>query len=97
MRLLISHAAIDSYFRQKGADNQDGKADANLRERIASLQERGEIASEVDINRLYAAVLHVSFSVNFFGVMVSSRPNQEIDALFRNYAKALANSLPVQA
>ena len=96
VRLLISRAAIDSDFRQKGAENLDGKADANFRERVASLQERGEVASEVDIDLLFAAVLHVSFSVNFFGAMVGGRPEQEIDALFRNYAKALANSLPVQ-
>lgn len=96
VRLLISRAAIDADFRQKGAENLDGKADANFRERVASLQERGEVASEVDIDLLFAAVLHVSFSVNFFGAMVGGRPEQEIDALFRNYAKALANSLPVQ-
>ena len=97
VRLLISRAAIDAEFRKKGAENLDGKADANFRERVAHLQRRGEIGSEVDIDMLYAAVMHVSFSVNFFGAMVGGRPNEEIDALFRNYAEALAICLPTKA
>ena len=97
VRLLTSRAAIDADFRKKGAEDLDGKADANFRERVANLQERGVVASEVDIDLLFAAVMRVSFSVNFFGAMVGGRPEKEIDALFRNYSEALAGSLPIQS
>ncbi len=97
VRLLISRAAIDADFRNKGAENLDGKADANFRERVANLQKRSVVASDVDIDLLFAAVMHVSFSVNFFGAMVGGRPHEEIDALFRNYADALAISLPTKS
>ena len=97
VRLLISRAAIDAGFRKKGAENLDGKADENFRDRMANLQIRGVVASEVDIDMLFAAVMHASFSVNFFGAMVGGRPSEEIDALFRNYAEALAVSSPTKA
>lgn len=96
VRLLISRAAIDSEFRRKGTENLDGKADANFRERVAELQGRGAVASDVDVDLLFASVMHVSFSVNFFGAMVGGRPEAEIDTLFRNYSEALAKSLPVK-
>lgn len=94
VRLLVSRAAIDAEYRKTGAENLDGKADANFRERVAGLQQRGAVASEVDIDLLFAAVMHVSFSVNFFGAMIGGRPESEIDALFRSFADALARSLP---
>ncbi|QBF33356.1 TetR/AcrR family transcriptional regulator [Thalassococcus sp. S3] len=96
VRLLISRAAIDADFRKKGAENLDGKADANFRERVADLQARGAVGSEVDIDLLFAAVMYASFSVNFFGAMVGARPDQEIDALFGNYADALSKSPPLR-
>ncbi|MEM8975823.1 MAG: helix-turn-helix domain-containing protein [Pseudomonadota bacterium] len=96
VRLLISRAAIDAKFRKKGAANLDGKADANFRQRVAGLQERGIVSSDMDIDMLFAAVMHVSFSVNFFGAMVGDRPDAEIDALFRGFANALAKGLPVE-
>lgn len=96
VRLLISRAAIDADFRKKGAENLDGKADANFRERVAGLQARGAVATDVDIDLLFAAVMHVSFSVNFFGAMMGGRPEAEIDKLFHGFADALAKGLPVQ-
>ncbi|MEM9010904.1 MAG: helix-turn-helix domain-containing protein [Pseudomonadota bacterium] len=96
VRLLVSRAAIDAEYRKKGAENLDGKADANFRERVARLQQRGMVASDVNIDLLFSAVMHVSFSVIFFGAMVAGRPEAEIDALFRNFADALAKSPPVQ-
>lgn len=96
VRLLVSRAAIDSDFRKKGAENLDGKADANFRERVAGLQERGKVAAEMNIDLLFSAVMHVSISVNFFGAMIGGRPEAEIDALFQNFANVLAKGLPVQ-
>ncbi|MEX0371136.1 MAG: TetR/AcrR family transcriptional regulator [Tateyamaria sp.] len=97
VRLLVSRAAIDAEFRKKGAENLDGKADANFRERVAALQRLGAVAPEVDINILFSAVMYISFSVNFFGAMVGGRPDDEIDALFEGFANALAEGLPLQA
>ena len=94
IRLIISRSAIDAEFRKKGAENLDGKADANFRERIARLQDRGAVSPDMDIDLLFAAVMHVSFSVNFFGVMIGNRPQTEIDALFRGFATVLAKGLP---
>ena len=94
IRLIISRSAIDAEFRKKGAENLDGKADANLRERVARLQDRGAVPSDMDIDLLFAAVMHVSFSVNFFGAMIGDRPKAEIDALFKGFATALAKGLP---
>lgn len=96
VRLLISRAAIDADFRMKGAENLDGKADANFRERVAGLQRQGVVAADVDIDLLFSAVMHVSFSVNFFGAMVGGRPDAEIDALFQGFANVLANGLRIQ-
>lgn len=95
VRLLISRAAIDADFRKKGAENLDGKADANFRDRVVGLQERGKVAAELDVDLLFSAVMHVSFSVNFFGAMIGGRPEAEIDALFQSFADALAKGLPV--
>ncbi|MEM6342094.1 MAG: helix-turn-helix domain-containing protein [Pseudomonadota bacterium] len=94
IRLIISRSAIDAEFRKKGAENLDGKADANFRERVARLQDRGAVPPDMDIDLLFAAVMHVSFSVNFFGAMIGDRPKAEIDALFKGFATALAKGLP---
>ena len=94
IRLIISRSAIDAEFRKKGAENLDGKADANFRERIESLQDRGAVSPDMDIDLLFAAVMHVSFSVNFFGAMIGERPQTEIDALFKGFAAVLAKGLP---
>lgn len=94
IRLIVSRSAIDAAFRGKSAGNLDGKADANFRERVARLQARGVVAPDMDVDLLFAAVMHVSFSVNFFGAIIGNRPTAEIDALFRGYAAALAKGLP---
>lgn len=95
IRLIISRSAIDAQFRERGAENMDGKADRNFRERVARLQDRGKVSPDIDIDLLFAAVMHVSFSVNFFGAMIGGRPVPEIDALFKGFAKALAHGVPV--
>lgn len=95
VRLIVSRSAIDAEFRKKGAENLDGKADRNFRDRVARLLERGAVAPDVDIDMLFAAVQHVSFSVNFFGAMIGGRPDTEIDALFQGFSRALAEGLPV--
>ncbi|WP_179379808.1 TetR/AcrR family transcriptional regulator [Jannaschia marina] len=94
VRLIVSRAAIDAAFRQQGAAHMDGKADRNFRERVQRLQAAGRVAGDVDIDLLFAAVMHVSFSVNFFGAMIGNRPASEVDALFRGFAAALARGLP---
>lgn len=95
IRLIISRSAIDATFRKRGAEHMDGKADRNFRERVTQLQHRGEVSQDMDIDLLFAAVMHVAFSVNFFGAMIGGRPAAEIDALFRGFAKALARGVPV--
>lgn len=97
VRLLIGRSAIDAEFRRKGRENMDGRADANFRARIVGLKRRGVVSEDVDIDLLFASVMYVSFSVNYFGAMVGNRPKTEIDALFRNYAEALSASLPIEA
>lgn len=97
VRLLIGRSAIDADFRRKGRENMDGKADANFRERIVGLQTRGALIADVDIDLLFASVMYVSFSVNYFAAIVGNRPQAEIDALFLNYAEALSKSLPIKA
>ncbi len=94
IRLIISRSAIDEEFRKRGAEHLDGKADANFRERVTRLQDRGTVSPDMDVDMLFAAVMHVSFSVNFFGVMIGGRPDAEVDALFKGFAKALAQGLP---
>lgn len=95
VRLIISRAAIDKRFSEGSADHLDGKADANFRQRVMTLQDSGKVPLDMNIDLLFAAVMHVSFSVNFFGAMIASRPEAEIDALFRGFANALAQGLPV--
>ncbi len=94
IRLLISRSAIDAQFRERGAEHMDGKADRNFRDRVTRLQDRGQVSPDMDIDLLFAAVMHVSFSVNFFGAIVGGRPDWEIDALFKGFANALAEGLP---
>lgn len=94
IRLIISRAAIDAEFRKRGAAHMDGKADRNFRDRIRRLQDSGTVSQDLEIDLLFAAVMHVSFSVNFFGAMIGQRPDSEIDALFAGFAKALAQGVP---
>ena len=94
IRLIISRSAIDARFRERGARHMDGRADRNFRERVAGLQDRGKVSPDMNVDLLFAAVMHVSFSVNFFGAMLGRRPDAEIDALFKGFAKALAQGLP---
>ncbi|MEN0001896.1 MAG: hypothetical protein AAF940_13530, partial [Pseudomonadota bacterium] len=94
-RLVISRSAIDAKFRERGAVHMDGKADANFRARVTKLQDNGKLAHDIDIDLLFASVMHISFSVNFFGAIIGKRPAAEIDTLFKGFAKALANGLPV--
>ncbi len=96
VRLIISRAAIDAAFRKRGAVHMDGKADRNFRERVRRLQDNGEVAPDFDIDLLFSAVMHVSFSVNFFGAIIGGRPDAEIDALFKGFATVLAEGLPVR-
>lgn len=95
IRLIISRSAIDAQFRKRGAEHLDGKADANFRERVTRLQDRGQLPSGMDIDLIFAGVMYISFSVNFFGVMIGGRPEGEIDALFKGFATALSQGLPV--
>lgn len=94
IRLLVSRAAIDEAYRGQSMHNMDGKADANFRARIEALQDKGAVSTAIDIDLLFAAVLHFSFSVNFFGSMIADRPRDEIDALFRAFSDALASGFP---
>ena len=94
VRLIISRAAIDAAFRERGAAHMDGKADKNFRSRVRCLQDGGKVSPDIDIDLLFAAVMHVSFSVNFFGAIIGNRPKSEIDALFRGFATALEQGLP---
>ncbi len=96
IRLIISRSAIDAHFRERVVDHMDGKADRNFRERVTRLQDRGKVSPDTDIDLLFAAVMHVSFSVNFFGAMIGGRPDSEIDLLFKGFAEALALGLPVR-
>lgn len=96
IRLIISRSAIDADFRQRSAAHMDGMADRNFRERVTRLQDRGKVAPDMDIDLLFAAVMYVSFSVNFFGAMIGGRPHAEIDTLFGGFAKALAQGLPLR-
>lgn len=96
VRLLVSRSAIDAEYRRKGTKNLDGKADKNFRDRVVRLQERGVVAENVDVDLLFSAVMHVSFSVNFFGAIIGGRPDSEIDALFQGFANAMANGLPIR-
>lgn len=95
IRLIIGRSAIDAKFRQRSAEHMDGKADRNFRKRVTTLQDRGKVSPDIDIDLLFAAVMHVSFSVNFFGAMIGGRPDSEIDLLFKGFANALALGLPV--
>lgn len=95
IRLVISRTSIDEKFRERGAAHMDGKADANFRERVTNLQNDGKVTGDVDIDLLFSSVMHVSFSVNFFGAIIGKRPAAEVDTLFKGFAKALANGLPV--
>ncbi|MEX3015924.1 TetR/AcrR family transcriptional regulator [Gymnodinialimonas hymeniacidonis] len=90
IRLIISRAAIDSTFRAGGAVHMDGKADQNFRDRVRHLQDSGHVSSGVDIDLLFAAVMNMSFSVNFFGTMIANRPPDETDRLFKSVARALS-------
>lgn len=90
IRLIISRSAIDAGFRARGAAHLDGKADRNFHDRVRLLQSRGQVAQSVNIDLLFAAVMHLSFSVNFFGAMIGQRPAAEIDTLFKTVASALA-------
>ncbi|WP_299610356.1 hypothetical protein [uncultured Tateyamaria sp.] len=96
VRLIISRAAIDAAFREGSATHIDGKADQNFRARVRRLQDDGRVSADVDVDLLFTAVVHVSFSVNFFGAMIGARPRSEIEALFHGFAKALSEGVPVQ-
>lgn len=96
VRLIISRAAIDAEFRKTGGAHLDGQVDGNFRSRIKLLRDAGKVSPEMDIELLFAAIMHVSFSVNFFGAMIGARTDSEIDALFNVFAAALAQGLPVR-
>ncbi|WP_394199171.1 TetR/AcrR family transcriptional regulator [Litoreibacter albidus] len=96
VRLIVSRAAIDAEFRKTGGAHLDGQVDGNFRSRIKLLQDAGKVSPDMDIDLLFAAIMHVSFSVNFFGAMIGCRPESEIDALFNGFAAALAQGLPVR-
>lgn len=96
VRLIVSRAAIDAEFREKGRVHSDGLADENFRIRVRRLQDNGKVSPDINIDLLFAGVMHVSFSVNFFGAIVAGRPDTEIDALFHGFAAALAQGFPVR-
>jgi len=96
VRLIVSRAAIDGEFREKGRVHSDGLADENFRIRVGRLQNNGKVSPDINIDLLFAGVMHVSFSVNFFGAIVAGRPDTEIDALFHGFAAALAQGFPVR-
>lgn len=96
VRLIVSRAAIDAEFREKGRVHSDGLADENFRIRVRQLQDNGKVSPDINIDLLFAGVMHVSFSVNFFGAIVAGRPDTEIDALFHGFAAALAQGFPVR-
>jgi AcrR family transcriptional regulator len=96
VRLIVSRAAIDGEFREKGRVHSDGLADENFRIRVGRLQDNGKVSPDINIDLLFAGVMHVSFSVNFFGAIVAGRPDTEIDALFHGFAAALAQGFPVR-
>ncbi|ASP20383.1 HTH-type transcriptional repressor AcnR [Antarctobacter heliothermus] len=96
VRLIVSRAAIDAEFREKGRVHSDGLADENFRIRVGRLQDNGKVSPDINIDLLFAGVMHVSFSVNFFGAIVAGRPDTEIDALFHGFAAALAQGFPVR-
>jgi AcrR family transcriptional regulator len=96
VRLIVSRAAIDAEFREKGRVHSDGLADENFRIRVRRLQDNGKVSPDINIDLLFAGVMHVSFSVNFFGAIVAGRPDTEIDALFHGFAAALAQGFTVR-
>ncbi|WP_417270987.1 MULTISPECIES: TetR/AcrR family transcriptional regulator [Alphaproteobacteria] len=96
VRLIVSRAAIDTEFRKTAGAHLDGQVDANFHSRIRLLQDAGKVSPDKDIDLLFAAIMHVSFSVNFFGAMIGERSEPEIDALFKGFAAALAQGLPVR-
>ncbi|MBU2983406.1 TetR family transcriptional regulator [Lentibacter algarum] len=96
VRLIVSRAAIDAEFRNMGGVHIDGLADQNFRARVRRLQDSGNVSSDMDVDLLFTGVMHVSFSVNFFGAIVVGRPDTEIDALFYGFAAALAQGFPVR-
>ncbi len=95
VRLIVSRVAIDPAFRAQALAGMDGEADANFRARIVTLQARGAVPATTQVNLLFAAVTHFSFSVNFFGAMGEWRSDAEIDALFRSFAEAMGQGLPL--
>ncbi|WP_405405244.1 TetR/AcrR family transcriptional regulator [Paracoccus sp. Ld10] len=96
VRLIVSRAAIDAEFREKGRVHSDGLADENFRIRVERLQDNGKVSPDINIDLLFAGVMHVSFSVNFFSAIVAKRPDTEIDALFHGFAAVLAQGFPVR-
>jgi AcrR family transcriptional regulator len=95
VRLIVSRAAIDPGYRERTMHSMDARADANFRVRIDDLRKRGAVPDGTDVDLLFAAVVHFSFSVNFFGAMIGWRTDAEIDALFRAFSDAVGRGLPV--
>ncbi|MBU2866619.1 hypothetical protein [Pacificibacter marinus] len=66
VRLIVGRAAIVASYSEKGVAQMDGKANCNFCIRVKRLQDNGMVSWNADIDRLFAAVQHVSFSVIFF-------------------------------
>lgn len=93
-RILISRVATDHVFRDKVMDMLMTGADQNMLARLERLKLVGQIPPDEDIEQVFTAISHFSFSANFLGhaIMVRSRRATlvDFDAFARTYSNGIS-------
>ena len=89
VRLMVSRITIDDAFRRHAIDSFSTRADENFRARIEALQAACAVSQGTDIDTLFTTVSFFSFSTNLFGALIQDRSDEEIDALFSEFATVM--------
>lgn len=68
------------------------RIDANFEARLERLRGHGGTAASTDEGKFFAAVAYFSFAANFFGDLLGSRSEDELEDLFRDFADRITRA-----
>lgn len=92
-RILISQIAINKKFRDNVLQAFSSETDTNFRERLVALQEQGKIPPQLNVDQVFTVISYLSFSANFLGHEIMSRPRKELIKLFDEFSTIYAIGL----
>ena len=95
-RILVSKAAVDRRFRDRIMEMAPTGADQNMRNRLVRLQNQGRVPTDLNMDQVFTAISHFSFSANFLGHSIMGRSRQATLRDFEAFARVYADGIAVQ-